>query len=166
MMLRHVVLPRWDGNCCVRSPAPGAWPPLHARERLAGAHKFHLFFPTGSQKPQGSDRTLPVFLCAASRLIGMTIERERAVDNAVDHIGGECLRPLGVAVEQRAVELELVLIQPVGAIALTIQTPEMQAVSVDGVIQQRAKTYCATKRSARGGTETSPRRPPGRFLHP
>lgn len=67
----------------------------------------------------------------------MTIERERAVDNAVEHIGGERLCTLGIAIEQRAVELELVLIQPIGAIALTIQTPEVQTVGMDGVIQQR-----------------------------
>jgi len=47
----------------------------------------------------------------------MTIERERAVGNAVEHIGGERLCALGVTVEQRAVELEFILIQ--GSIIVT-----------------------------------------------
>ena len=54
----------------------------------------------------------------------MTIERERAVDNAVKHIGGERLCALGVTVEQRAVELEFILIQAVGAVALAVQAPD------------------------------------------
>lgn len=56
MMPRHVVLPRWDSHCCVRSPAPGAWPPLHARERLAGAHKV---FTSSSQPAVKNRRARP-----------------------------------------------------------------------------------------------------------